>query len=149
MTRKSKAMRGAGAVLAASLVLASSAAAAEDSCREWRLEHRSWKTEALRRYLRGAPEREVDAAVFELLQREAYLTSCEISVEGGRDELVGWRLVGRTPEEYGSAVAESVLGRAGFDLSLRSLFEAVPSAVAAAPRRSSNGRWKGRGVGAR
>ena len=87
----------------------------------------------LRRYLRGAPEREVDAAVFELLQREAYLTSCEVSVEGGRDKLVGWRLVGRTPDEYGSAVAESVLERAGFDLSLRSLFEPAPSALAAAP----------------
>jgi hypothetical protein len=151
MKRASKRRRGgvAGAVLTASLLAASSTGAAGDSCREWRLEHRGWKTEALRRYLRGAPEREVDAAVFELLQREAYLTSCEISVEGGRDELVGWRLVGRTPEEYGSAVAESVLGRAGFDLSLRSLFEAAPSAVAAAPSRRSSGRWNRRGVGPR
>ena len=131
MKRASKRLGGgvAGAALTASLLLASSAGAAGDSCREWRLEHRGWKTEALRRYLRGAPEREVDAAVFELLQREAYLTSCEISVEGGRDELVGWRLVGRTPEEYGSAVAESVLGRAGFDLSLRGLFEATPDRI--------------------
>lgn len=149
MKRTSKARRRAGALLAASLLLASSVAAAEDSCREWRLEHRSWKTEALRRYLHGAPEREVDAAVFELLQREAYLTSCEISVEGGRDELVGWRLVGRTPEEYGSAVAESVLERAGFDLSLRSLFEPASSASAAAPSRHASRRWSLRGVGPR
>ena len=152
MKRKSKRRGVAGAALAASLaslLVAGSAGAAGDSCREWRLEHRSWKIEALRRYLRGAPEREVDAAVFELLQREAYLTSCEISVEGGRDELVGWRLVGRTPEEYGSAVAESVLGRAGFDLSLRSLFEAAPSALAAAPRHHSNGIRNRHGVGSR
>ena len=151
MKRASKRLGGgvAAAALTASLLVASSAAAASDSCREWRLEHRGWKTEALRRYLRGAPEREVDAAVFELLQREAYLTSCEISVEGGRDELVGWRLVGRTPEEYGSAVAESVLGRAGFDLSLRRLFEAAPSALAVAPSRRSSGRWNRRGVGPR
>ena len=146
MKRKSKRWGITGAALAASLaslLIASSAGAAGDSCREWRLEHRSWKIEALRRYLRGAPEREVDAAVFELLQREAYLTSCEISVEGGRDELVGWRLVGRTPEEYGSAVAESVLGRAGFDLSLHSLFEPAPSALAASPSRRSSGRGVG------
>jgi hypothetical protein len=151
MKRASKRLGGgiAGVALAASLLVASSAAAAGDSCREWRLEHRGWKTEVLRRYLRGAPERDVDAAVFELLQREAYLTSCEVSVEGGRDELVGWRLVGRTPDEYGSAVAESVLGRAGFDLSLRSLFEPAPSALAAAPSRFSNGRWSRRGVAPR
>jgi len=139
----------AGAALAVALLVASGAAADDDSCREWRLEHRGWKTEALRRYLRGAPEREVDAAVFELLQREAYLSSCDISVEGGRDDLVGWRLVGRTPDEYGSAVAESVLGRAGFDLSLRSLFEPPSSPVAAAPRPRSSGHWKRSGVGAR
>jgi hypothetical protein len=150
-SKTSNRLRGglAGAALAASLLVASSVAADGDSCREWRLEHRGWKTEALRRYLRGAPEREVDAAVFELLQREAYLTSCEISIERGRDELVGWRLAERTPEEYGSAVAESVLGRAGFDLSLRSLFEVTPSAVAAAPSRRSSKRWNRRGVGPR
>ena len=145
MKRKSKRGGVAGAALAASLLVSGSVGAAGDSCREWRREHRSWKIEALRRYLRGAPEREVDAAVFELLQREAYLTSCEISVEGGRDDLVGWRLVGRTPEEYGSAVAESVLGRAGFDLSLHSLFEPAPRASTAAARQ----RWNRRGVGPR
>jgi hypothetical protein len=151
MRRASKRLAGGitGAALAAGLLVAASPAAADDSCREWRLEHRGWKAEALRRYLRGAPEREVDAAVFELLQREAYLTSCEISVEGGRDDLVGWRLVGRTPDEYGRAVAESVLGRAGFDLSLHSLFEPPPAPLAAAPSPRSSGRWKQRGVGAR
>jgi hypothetical protein len=60
MKGKSKRMGVAGAALAASLaslLVAGSAGAAGDSCREWQL--------------------------------EAYLTSCEISVEGGRDELVG------------------------------------------------------------
>jgi hypothetical protein len=134
-----------GAALLASLLVAGAAGAASDSCREWRFEHREWKIETLRRYLHGAPQREVDAAVFELLQREAYLTSCEVSVEGGRDEWVGWRLVGRTPEDYGSAVVESILERAGFDLGLRSLFEARTPKLAARAAR----RWDGRGVAPR
>jgi hypothetical protein len=132
-----------GAALAASLMAAASASADSDSCREWRLEQRGWKTEALRRYLRAAPPREVDAAVFELLQREAYLTSCELSVKSGRDDLVGWRLVGRTPEDYGSAVVASVLARAGFDLDLRLLFEQRESQVAAVPSWWRRGRLDG------
>ena len=116
--------RGAGgAALALSLLLGASAQAGTDSCREWRGEHHAWKTEALRRYLNAAPQRELDEAVFEVLQREAYLTSCEVSVEGGRDDWIGWRLVDRLPEEYGGAVVESVLERAGFGLELRALFE--------------------------
>jgi len=125
-----------GAALVMSLLLGVTAQADNDSCREWRGEHRSWKTEALRRYLHGAPQRELDEAVFEVLQREAYLTSCDVSVEGGRDELVGWRLVGRMPEDFGSAVAESVLARAGFELDLRELFENPPRKVAS--RRSAS-----------
>ena len=106
-----------GAALAASLLAASVAGAGNDSCREWRHEHRLWKTETLRRYL-----------------REAYLTSCETSVAGGHDELVGWRLVGRTPEDYGSAVVESLLDRAGFDLELSGLFGASVSGAAGSGR---------------
>jgi hypothetical protein len=128
-----------GAALAASLLAASVAGAGDESCREWRHEHRLWKTEALRRYLRGAPQLEVDAAVFELLQREAYLTSCETSVAVGHGELVGWRLVGRTPEDYGSAVVESVLERAGFDVELSGLFDAP----------AAGGAGSGRGIAAR
>jgi len=123
--------RGAGgAALMMSLLVGVTAQAGNDSCREWRGEHRGWKTEALRRYLRGAPQRELDEAVFEVLQREAYLTSCDLSVEGGRDDLLGWRLVGRLPEDFGSAVAESVLERAGFELELRELFESPRPSVA-------------------
>jgi hypothetical protein len=124
-----------GTALAAGWLLAGSAAADNESCREWRQDHFAWKTESLRRYLNGAPQREVEAAVFELLQREAYLTSCEISVRNGRDDLVGWRLVDRTPEEYGSVVVESVLERAGFDLGLESIFSAPPERVAQTPVR--------------
>jgi hypothetical protein len=123
-----------GAALAAG-VLVAGAAAADESCREWRSEHRRWKTVALRHYLRGAPQRELDAAVFEVLQREAYLSSCEVSVEGGLADLVGWRLVGRDPAEYGSAVAESVLERAGFDVGLQSLFQRRPERIASTPER--------------
>ena len=126
-TRKWISRGAGGAALLMGLLLGATAQAGDESCREWRAEHRSWKTEGLRRYLRGAPQRELDEAVFEVLQREAYLTSCEISVKGGRSELVGWRLVGRMPEEYGSAIVESVLERAGFELDPRELFTAPPS----------------------
>ncbi len=98
------------------------ARAESQTCREWREEHRDWKVQAIRRYLKGATGREVDEALFELMQREAYLTSCETRVNFGRSELVGWRLVGRIPEEYGSAVLESVLAQGGFDLELQGLF---------------------------
>jgi len=108
------------AVVATALFAGAAAEAGSDSCREWRQEHCAWKAEAMRRYLTGAPQRELETAIFEMLQREAYLTSCEVSVQGSREVLVGWRLVGRGPEEYGSAVLESVLERAGFDTSLRS-----------------------------
>lgn len=128
--------RGLGCTaLAAGLLVGGAASADSQSCREWRHEHRGWKTESLRRYLRGAPQRDVDAAVFETLQREAWLTSCDVSVRIGRDELLGWRLVGRTPDEYGSAVAESVLDRAGFELELRELFAQPGPPIAKAPER--------------
>ena len=135
-----------GAVVVSGLIGAGMASASADTCREWRAEHRRWKTEALTLVLLGAPQRDVDSAMFELLQREAYLTSCEISLEGGRDELVGWRLVGRPPEEYGSAVAESLLERAGFDLDLKPLFLPEPAAVKSRPRAAFHRRRHGRGT---
>lgn len=147
-TKRMRSGMGSGlgcAALAAGLLLGGAASADSQSCREWRQEHRGWKTEALRRYLRGAPQRDVDAAVFETLQREAWLTSCDVSVRIGRDELLGWRLVGRTPDEYGSAVAESVLDRAGFELELRGLFAQPDPPIAKAPVR----RVQRRGVRSR
>ena len=130
-----------GVVLAAAVLFAGVAQADSESCREWRSEHRRWKTQVLRQYLHGAPQRDVDAAVFELLQREAWLTSCDVSVRGGRDELVGWRLVGRLPDEYGSAVVESVLERAGFGLDMREVFER-PGPAVAAPQERRVGRGR-------
>ncbi len=130
-----------GAALIAVALLAATMSAASDSCREWKLEHRDWKTLAVGHYLRGAPQRELDEAVFEMLQREAYLTSCEVSVDAGRSELVGWRLVGRLPEDYGSAVVESVLERAGFDLELRELFPTNAAPMPSAPLRSVGPRF--------
>ena len=109
-------LTAAGAVILAAF----GAQAGGDSCREWHKEHCEWKARAMQRYLRGAPQRELDAAVFEILQREAYLTSCDVSARVSRSEMVGWRLVARTPDEYGSAVLESVLERSGFDVDLRS-----------------------------
>jgi hypothetical protein len=112
------------AILAASALAAHRAGAVPQSCRDWRGEHRRWTIEAVRLYLTGAPERELDGALFEMLQREAYLTSCDVTLAGARAELVGWRLLERTPEEYPSAVLESILERAGFDLELRRWFAA-------------------------
>lgn len=126
-----------GALLVAALFITGVAQAQTESCREWRGEHRIWKTETLRRSLRGAPQLEVDAAVFEVLQREAYLTSCETSIEGGLNALIGWRLVGRFSDEYGIAVIESVLERAGFTLDLRVLFIPEPPRVATSWRSGS------------
>ena len=98
------------------------ARAAEEPCREWRVEHRRLTAEVLRAWLAGAPQHELDATIFELLQREAWLTSCDLPAETARDELVGWRLVGRAPDHYGAAVVESVLERAGFDPALGHMF---------------------------
>jgi hypothetical protein len=107
------------------LLLASTAAqAANDPCSEWQAEQTYWKARVLQLYLSGAPQRPLDEALFELMQREAYLTSCPDPVEVQRAERVGWRLVGRAPDEYGSAVAESVLEQAGFPVDLRRLFDA-------------------------
>lgn len=105
-------------VLAALTGGAGGAAASDDACREWTVEHHFWKVETLRRYLGGAAQSELDTALFELLQREAYLSSCPASVRTSRDELVGWRLVGRLPDEYAGAVVESLLEQSGFDLTL-------------------------------
>ena len=106
---------------AAALLLGANGARAEtDSCREWQKEHCEWKARAMKRYLGGAPQRELDEAVFEILQLEAYLTSCDVSGRSSRSTLVGWRLVGRTTDEFSSAVLESVLERSGFDVGLRS-----------------------------
>ena len=111
------------AALAVAAVLGPHAArAAEEPCREWRVEHRRLTSEVLRAWLAGAPQRELDDRVFELLQREAWLTSCDLPVEAAREELVGWRLVGRAPDHYGAAVVESVLERAGFDPDLKHIF---------------------------
>lgn len=136
--------RGFGtALLCGGLLLLGSGAAQADtrSCREWRHEHREWKTEVLQRYLHAAPQSAIDDAVFELLQREAWLTSCDVSVRVGRDELVGWRLAGRVPDEYGNAVVESILERAGFEVGLHELFvDADPPVAKAPPTRASRGR---------
>ena len=129
-----------GAVVAAAVLALSGVASADSaSCREWSAEHVQWKTEVMRRFLGGAPQRAVDEAVFEMLQREAYLTACDIPVEVARCEMVGWRLGERPADEYASAVLESVLDQAGFEVELRELFELelFDSRTAADPRDDS------------
>jgi hypothetical protein len=105
--------------------VAPGARAVTDTCREWLREHDDWKARVIGRLLAGAPAREIDSAVFELVQREAWLTSCPARVDAQRPRMVGWRLVGRAPDEYADAVVESVLEEAGFALDLRGRFEPV------------------------
>ncbi len=120
------------AVAAALLSLGGVAAADDEACREWSAEHAEWKSDVMRRYLGGAPQPAVDEAVFEMLQLEAYLTACDIPVERARCDMVGWRLADRVPDEYASAVLESVLQPGGFDVELRELLaDALPPELAA------------------
>jgi len=108
----------AAAALASLLLATAPAFAGTDSCRIWRSEHAQWKARVLGLTLRGASQARIDAALFEVLQREAYLTSCGVSARQSRAQLVGWRLVGRARAEYAAAVVESVLEVAGFDMDL-------------------------------
>jgi len=120
-TSFSRSLTGAtcSAALIAVLAGAGAASAGDESCREWLREHCDLKAKAISLYLRGAPQRELDSAVFEMLQREAYLTSCETSAQVSRGPMVGWRLVGRAPDDYAGAVLESVLERAGLAMDLQ------------------------------
>jgi len=106
---------------------AAAPASADSSCREWQAEHRHWKAEVVRRYLGGSARQALDTAVFETLQREAYLTSCNLPVRSAREAFVGWRLVGIGPDDYGRAVVESLLAEAGLELQVRSWFGAMLS----------------------
>jgi hypothetical protein len=124
--------RAAAAWVLVGAGLAVAAPASADSCREWRVEHHHWKSETVRRYLDGSPTRELDTSVFELLQREAYLTSCNLPVGSARESFVGWRLVGLAPDEYGRAVVESLLAEAGLALDVRAWFGPMLSQAPAA-----------------
>ena len=114
--------RAAAAWVLVGAGLTVAAPASADSCREWRVEHHHWKSEAVRRYLDGSSGKALDTALFELLQREAYLTSCNLPVGSARESFVGWRLVGLGADEYGRAVVESLLTESGLTLDLRSWF---------------------------
>ena len=146
MTLRDSANPFGRAVVTTTLVLAGLVAAAPaqaDSCREWRIEHHHWKSEAVRRYLDGSPEKALDTAIFELLQREAYLTSCDLPVNRARDRFVGWRLVGHGADEYGRVVVESLLEEAGMTLDVRSWFGPMlsmsPPSYAATGRSEADG----------
>ncbi len=110
------------AAVGACALAAAAAAAVPQSCRDWRDEHRAWKVEALRRYLADAAQPALDEAVFEMLQREAYLTACPVTAAGARAELVGWRLLGRGPDDYAGAVLDSLLEQAGLGQGPRAWF---------------------------
>jgi hypothetical protein len=102
--------------------LMASASHASDTCREWWREHESWKARVVALYLGDGSQQELDAAMFEVIQLEAYLTACEGPLPGLRARLVANRTIDRPVDEYAAAVAESLLEQAGFDLSLESYF---------------------------
>ena len=104
--------------LAVAGILSGASAAKAGTCDDWREEHAQWKAKVLVLRLRGAPQRELDQSMFELLQREAYLTSCDLPSRFARTELVGWRLVGRDRIDLSEAVIDCVLEQAGFGLDL-------------------------------
>jgi hypothetical protein len=131
-------MRGLAALgLVATLFGSDGALARGDSCHQWADEHRDWTVRVVRLYLTGGGRHELDTALFELLQREAYLTSCDTSLARARGTFVGWRLTDRTPDEYAAyaaEVVETLLVRAGFPTRLRELFGADVSSGALALR---------------
>lgn len=106
--------------------VAAAASAASDPCRDWEDEHTDYKARVVHGYLTSAPQGQLDADVFELIQREAYLTSCPDSVAAERSHRVGWRLVGLGTDGYAGAVVDSVLEQGGFALDLRPLFGEPP-----------------------
>ena len=57
--------------------------------------------------------------------------------------MVGWRLVGRVPDDYGSVVVEALLDNAGFDVDLRDQLTVHDTAVASRPPRGARflPRW--------
>ena len=112
------------AAVCVGLVAASSTRArADSSCREWTQEHWEIKSDVVRLYLAGASQERLDDSVFELLQREAYMTSCDPGKVVARVHQVGWRMLDRNPDEYGAIVIEGLLADAGMDLTLAGLFE--------------------------
>ena len=105
------------------LAISATRARADNSCREWTQEHWQIKSQIVRLYLSKAPQDALDAAVFELLQREAYMTSCDAREVVARSHQLGWRMLDRDADEYGAIVIESLLVEAGLDLTLGGLFE--------------------------
>ncbi len=103
--------------LAASLLVAN-AGYASQTCREWWRDHETWKARVVALYLSSASQRELDGAMFEVVQLEAYLTACESTSPAERSRLVSHRTLGRPVDDYGAAVVESLLEESGFDLSL-------------------------------
>ena len=121
-------------------LLAGAAAEASQTCREWWHDHEEWKAQVIGLYLSDASQREVDEAMFELVQLEAYLTACAGPLPAQRARLVSHRTLGRPVDEFAAAVAEGVLEQSGFDLSLDDVLlagERRPSALAAPPSRGA------------
>ena len=104
------------------VVLAASASSASETCREWWRDHENWKARVVALYLGDATQLELDAAMFEVVQLEAYLTACEGPVPGQRARLVSHRTLHRPVDEYAATVPESLLEQSGFDLSLDEFF---------------------------
>ena len=121
-------------ILLCATVLAAGVASGSQTCREWWRDHEDWKARALSLYLSDASQRELDAAMFEIVQLEAYLTACAGSVAGQRERLVSHRTLQRPVDEYAAVVPESLLDQAGFDLSLDTVLLPAERGGAMEPR---------------
>jgi len=107
-----------GAAAAALLVSSPITARAEDDiCKTWVKEHCMKKADYIRLYLdSSASMAALDRNLYEMLQLESYLLSCNMPEQRLRRSLVGWRLTGKSPDEYGQAVLASAYAEAGLEL---------------------------------
>lgn len=108
----------------AAMVLAPRPARAEDDiCKTWVREHCMAKADYIRLYLDpSVSAAALDRRLYELLQLESYLLSCDIPEQRLRRSLVGWRLIGKPADSFGGEVFASAYAEAGLQLNPRSVF---------------------------
>lgn len=99
------------------------AAAEDDICKTWVREHCMAKAEYIRLYLDPSVSAEkLDRRLYDMLQLESYLLSCNLPEQRRRRSLVGWRLIDKSADSFGQAVLASAYAEAGLELHPRSVF---------------------------
>ncbi|MEE8312638.1 MAG: hypothetical protein V3R77_10280 [Candidatus Binatia bacterium] len=113
----------AATAFAATVAAPTPARAEDDICKTWVREHCMAKADYIRSYLDpSVPAEALDRRLYEMLQLESYLLSCNIPEQRLRRSLVGWRLIGKSPDSFGREVFASAYAEAGLELSPRSVF---------------------------